>query len=682
MGMGINIGMWINVGNAQQGSKLNLLLRSLQDGDSFDNGKIVIQFDDGWGSNYDYGLPLFVSKGVPMTVWLIGNKVGTVDTGDYSGFDYLTWQEIQEMQAAGMDMQTHGYTGNILTALTDKQIADEYLNSDIAFTANNITLPKHTSYSVGRFNGRTMKVTDDYMNTGRSTGWGYTNRKSSRMMLTGGELQTNFATQQARMDYVKENKLCLILWGHMIGVDNGLSISVSDMEAIIDYGKQIGLDFLTMSQLYERMFYQDIRAERITGDTQIDITCKNKFQDSHSISLERSDDMGNTYSEITTLNPGVKDYQDTGLDANKTYFYRARGFVGSKYYPYSREDYVSTAITLTISATGDGSGVGDLKFTSEEEMVLELDGNAKFYTDAAGTQGESSTWTTTSKTQHLYIKCSSGTSNLKISANKFDTIESWTSGTNAPSLGGDITYLWTTSKIAMLGNNTFFGDVSKLINSTTIHVDGNNTLSGDLSGLTQLKSIFVRGSNTITGSLTNLVNLTFARIEGSNTVSGDITNITGIKYLNIKGSNTITGDISDKTSLYYISVSGSNTLYGSIEALSLLTTINIIGLNTVSGDLGLNSGLKNITYLALLGKNQIVDYTSGATWGNAVVQINPDTGYGLSATEIDSMLIDMANSGNMSGKTITLQGANAARTSASDAAVSTLEAAGCTVNTN
>jgi len=46
------------------------------------------------------------------------------------------------------------------------------------------------------------------------------------------------------------------------------------------------------------------------------------------------------------------------------------------------------------------------------------------------------------------------------------------------------------------------------------------------------------------------------------------------------------------------------------------------------------------------------------------------------------MLIDMANSPLFAGVSVTLQGSNAARTSASDAAVATLSGKGVTVLTN
>ena len=85
----------------------------------------------------------------------------------------------------------------------------------------------------------------------------------------------------------------------------------------------------------------------------------------------------------------------------------------------------------------------------------------------------------------------------------------------------------------------------------------------------------------------------------------------------------------------------------------------------------------------------MVDYTAGQVWPNTRVTINPSVGYGYSSTEIDNMLIDMAASNIMSGKTITLQGSSAARTAASNAAVTKLTTldsgyvhAACTVVTN
>lgn len=208
---------------------------------------------------------------------------------------------------------------------------------------------------------------------------------------------------------------------------------------------------------------------------------------------------------------------------------------------------------------------------------------------------------------------------------------------------------------------------------TSITVNTNNTLSGSIANLTSLTYINVLGSNTVSGSIAGLTLLTYLRIEGSNTVSGSIAGLTSLTSLNIQGSNTISGSITALTSLVNIFATGSNTLSGSITGLTSLTNLYIKGLNTVSGDL--NPIVSDLITWCHLNPCQMVAYTSGATWTDLAggVTIIPSVSYGYDSTEIDNILIDIAASDVMSGKTITLTGSSAARTAASDAAVTKLE---------
>lgn len=257
----------------------------------------------------------------------------------------------------------------------------------------------------------------------------------------------------------------------------------------------------------------------------------------------------------------------------------------------------SSVAKFLLTPTGDGTGVSTLSLIVSADQTLTLDGTARFYTDSGGTTGESTTWLVIAGAiRTIYLKVPSGTAHLKI-PKKSKVIQwyTWTSGTNAASLSGDI---------------------STLTSLTHINLYGNNTMSGDISKLTFLNYIFARGSNILSGDISGLTLLTYIKVYGSNTLSGDI-----------------------------------------------------------------NPIVNGITYLVLDPCN-MVTYTSGATWSNATVTINPAVGYGYSSTEIDNILIDMDNSGVFSGKTITLQGSNAARSSASDTAVANLEAAGCTIITN
>ena len=258
---------------------------------------------------------------------------------------------------------------------------------------------------------------------------------------------------------------------------------------------------------------------------------------------------------------------------------------------FGGKPFSNVLYSMLLTSTGNGTGVSTITLTVSASLTLTLGANAKFYTDAGGTLGESSTWTvTTGAARTMYLKCTTGTATMSFSdITKLTNWGAWTSATNAASLSGDVS-----------------------------------------------KMIF----------------LTYLRVEGSNTLSGSVAALTSLTYLRVEGSNTLSG---------------------SVEALTLLTSLYVTGSNTLSGDL--NPVVSDLTY-CVLNSCGMVDYTAGATWGNAVIIINPSAGYGYSATEIDNMLIDMAASVALIGKTITLKGSSAARTAASDAAVAILIGAG------
>lgn len=126
-----------------------------------------------------------------------------------------------------------------------------------------------------------------------------------------------------------------------------------------------------------------------------------------------------------------------------------------------------------------------------------------------------------------------------------------------------------------------------------------------------------------------------------------------------------------------------NTLSGNVSGLPRgLTYLYVFGSNTLSGDVsGLPSGL---TYLNVFGSNTISAYTS-RPWPTSMrrVQIITVSPGGLPATAVDQLLIDLAAYATTwtNEKNIALQGASAPRTSASNAAVATLQSRGVTVTT-
>jgi hypothetical protein len=165
-------------------------------------------------------------------------------------------------------------------------------------------------------------------------------------------------------------------------------------------------------------------------------------------------------------------------------------------------------------------------------------------------------------------------------------------------------------------------------------------------------------------------------------MQGDFRRLTKmeIKTVNVDGN---TNNIAALSGLTQFTCSGSNTISGDVTNLPAgLTKFTCYGSNTISGDVtNLPAGLTQFT---CSGSNTISDYTTKVWTTKPATFILIPTGIGgLSAAEIDQLLIDFDDDLVWAaGNVITLTGTNAARTAASDAAVTNMVAEGVTVTTN
>ncbi len=108
---------------------LSELIDALKNGQGLPGKTAVITFDDGYRSVYAAAWPLLRSYGFPFTVFLY---VQAVDRG-YP--DFLTWEEVGEMKAAGVDFQDHSYSHHRLAdwpAGMDEQAYRAWVSADLA----------------------------------------------------------------------------------------------------------------------------------------------------------------------------------------------------------------------------------------------------------------------------------------------------------------------------------------------------------------------------------------------------------------------------------------------------------------------------------------------------------------------------------------------------------------------
>lgn len=234
-------------------------------------------------------------------------------------------------------------------------------------------------------------------------------------------------------------------------------------------------------------------------------------------------------------------------------------------------------------------------------------------------------------------------------------------------------------------NNTITGSLADFSsNISTIEIRDGNTINGNLNQLSSgVITLYVSGNNTITGDLVDLpASCNYLYITGTNTISGDLADLpTGFNTLYVSGNNTITGDLVDlPASLSALGVFGNNTITGNLVDLPAnLVSCWVYGDNTIFGDL--TDIPATLTIFEAIGDNTISDF-SGTLGNTSMVNfVSVPISGGLSTLEVDNLLIALSAITFINSKLVILTGSNAARSAASDAAVTSLQAQGVTVTT-
>lgn len=82
-----------------------------RDGTLLPQKPIIISFDDGWSDQFTYAFPVLKKYNYSATFFVFTNPIGT------RGF--ITWDQLREMQKAGMRIESHSRSHPYLTRITD-----------------------------------------------------------------------------------------------------------------------------------------------------------------------------------------------------------------------------------------------------------------------------------------------------------------------------------------------------------------------------------------------------------------------------------------------------------------------------------------------------------------------------------------------------------------------------------
>jgi peptidoglycan/xylan/chitin deacetylase (PgdA/CDA1 family) len=124
------------------------LLYHLTQGVPLPDQPVVITFDDGYRDNYDNAFPLLQQYGFDATFFVL------VEVTNQGEAEYLTWDMMREMHAAGMDIECHARVHEYLPENDDQRLVWQVLGCREAIESELGQRPRFISYPSGRFDER------------------------------------------------------------------------------------------------------------------------------------------------------------------------------------------------------------------------------------------------------------------------------------------------------------------------------------------------------------------------------------------------------------------------------------------------------------------------------------------------------------------------------------------------
>jgi peptidoglycan/xylan/chitin deacetylase (PgdA/CDA1 family) len=157
---------------------LDQLVTDIEMGTTSNSKPVVLTFDDGWENQYKNAFPLLKKYHMTATFFIYTNPIGTLH--------YLTWDEIKEMDAAGMTIGDHTLSHPYLKKLSIDQLTKEVTQSKTIIEKHLGKPVVHFASPFGYSNPNIMAVVKAAgYNTARTTYKGTYHTKEELFKLRG-----------------------------------------------------------------------------------------------------------------------------------------------------------------------------------------------------------------------------------------------------------------------------------------------------------------------------------------------------------------------------------------------------------------------------------------------------------------------------------------------------------------
>ena len=132
----------------------NELYASLAGEADLPENPVLITFDDGYKDNYQNAYPILKKYGFKATVFVVTSFMGTQQ-------NYLTWEQAREMDANGIDIESHTVTHKSMTELSDDELRAELVNSKKAIEDHLGKQVDYIAYPTGTYNLHIAQLVKD-----------------------------------------------------------------------------------------------------------------------------------------------------------------------------------------------------------------------------------------------------------------------------------------------------------------------------------------------------------------------------------------------------------------------------------------------------------------------------------------------------------------------------------------
>lgn len=113
---------------------------------------VILTFDDGYLDNYENAFPILQEFGFVGTFFII------TDLADQGAEGYANWEQLEEMAAAGMRLETHTKNHPDLSTMGRNDVIFQALGSQETIAAHIGYTPRYLCYPGGRYNDETMQI--------------------------------------------------------------------------------------------------------------------------------------------------------------------------------------------------------------------------------------------------------------------------------------------------------------------------------------------------------------------------------------------------------------------------------------------------------------------------------------------------------------------------------------------